>query len=571
MDFSSVFGMPTWGKLMGLLHDKGKESHAFQQYIRYSSGYDMSSRVAEEHTHAYVGAVIALRLYRQYVSVLANPLSGHHRGLYDRIDLCNIINKPIPSEIDYKEYVDISILNTEFAAFKNDSREQDFPLLQRMLFSCLVDADYLDTESFMDETKSKNRTAIHDTPDTLRDLLYDRLSVIEQKAPPSDVNIIRRQVKQICMDRSKDGRGIYSLTVPTGGGKTLSSMVWAIEHAIKNGQKRIIVVIPFTSIIQQTAGILKSIFGDQNVLEHHGQVIEDSDSGKSDTIPTGTVAIDNWDCPIVVTTNVQFFESLFSHRPSKCRKLHNICDSVIILDEVQALPLKLLNPIVDVLDSLVRKFRCSILLSTASQPALAGSFRGVNTSVRFRGFENVSEIIPSELKLHERLRRVEFEEIEDSMTYDSIAAELASHSRVLCIVNTRKDAYEIARRLKDKDGTFHLSKSMYPDHISKSISDIKQILSENNGRNLRVISTQLIEAGVDMDFPVVYRQEAGLDSIIQAAGRCNREGKLDKGQVRIFSLREEHPLPSGLISRGNAARKESCQNQDCLALKKVDS
>ena len=277
------------------------------------------------------------------------------------------------------------------------------------------------------------------------------------------------------------------------------------------------------------------------------------------------LATENWDYPIIVTTNVQLFESLFSNKRSDCRKLHNIVNSVLILDEVQTLPLGFYKPIVHTLDSLNRIFGVSVLFTTASQPILTGRIGGANPFAGFDALTSVHEIIPIEAQLYDRLRRVELQFMKGHQTYDDIAKELAKHQKVLCIVNTRKDAKELFDRLP-KDGIcLHLSRMMCPAHVSATIKQVKDALKNGGESPIRVIATQLIEAGVDIDFPVVYRQEAGLDSILQAAGRCNREGKLGLCTTYVFSLGKEHPLPPGFISQTNNARLNMGQNHDWFA------
>lgn len=358
--------------------------------------------------------------------------------------------------------------------------------------------------------------------------------------------------------------GFYSLTVPTGGGKTLSSLVWAIKHAIKNGQKRVIIAIPYTSIIVQTASILRSIFGEENVLEHHSCV--DPEQIKDEKLKEKMkLATENWDYPIIVTTNVQLFESMFSNKPSACRKLHNIVNSVIILDEVQTLPMDYLQPIVDSLKTYNKLFNVSFLFTTASQPVLSGLIEGCNPKAAFNGIDHITEIIPDDFKLHEKLRRVKLSINDEGKNYDEVAEMLSQHKRVLCIVNTRRDAKEIYQRLSQEGVTLHLSKMMCPDHISETIKSIKTALKDDKNEIIRVVSTQLIEAGVDLDFPVVFRQEAGLDSILQAAGRCNREGRCGLSTTYVFSLSKEHSLPKGDIQAANSARLNLGNDHDWFA------
>ena len=435
--------------------------------------------------------------------------------------------------------------------------------LVRMLFSCLVDADSLDTEAFMEPEQAKARGCHTSMLELLRKL-EEYLQGLRANAPDTEVNGIRNYVQEQCINESQGETGFYSLTVPTGGGKTLASVLWALHHAVRNNLSRIIIAIPYTSIIVQTASVLKEIFGEENVLEHHSNVNPD-DIKDEDMRERLQLATENWDYPIIVTTNVQLFESFFSNKRSDCRKLHNIVKSVIILDEVQTLPLGFYKPIVHTLSTLQRVFGVSVLFTTASQAILSGRIEGANPMASFNALQSVHEIIPKEAKLHHKLRRVGLQFFNGARSYDEIAEELSKHKKVLCIVNTRSDAKELFSRLP-KDGIcLHLSRMMCPAHVSDTIGQVKQALKNQDNTPIRVIATQLIEAGVDIDFPVVFRQEAGLDSILQAAGRCNREGKQELGTTYIFSLGKEHPLPSGYITQTNNARLNMEQQHDWFA------
>ncbi|MDD7235984.1 MAG: CRISPR-associated helicase Cas3' [bacterium] len=542
--FANEFGMGSWGRVLGLLHDKGKERKAFQDYIKKNSGYDSTIQYPTEHTHAFVGGVIAKSLYgKAATDLLCNQIVSHHTGLHDYYEMDGILNKEIPLGVNQS----VEKIGLNKPPFALDLK--DFNHLSRMLFSCLVDADYLDTELFMDEESARKR--INDIKlESLLPLLETYIDNLQTCSAESEVNAIRRIVQERCVSTADMAKGFYSLTVPTGGGKTLSSLVWALRHAVHNGMKRIIIAIPYTSIIVQTASILKKIFGEESVLEHHSNF--DPQSVKKEFRHKAKLATENWDYPIVVTTNVQLFESMFSNKPSDCRKLHNIANSVIILDEVQTLPTDYLQPIVDALKSYQRMFGISVLFTTASQPVLSGLIEGCNPQAAFQGIDNITEIIPKEYVLHERLRRVRLDIDNTGSTYDEIANRLLRHDKVLCIVNTRNDAREIFERLPKEGLTIHLSRMMCPRHVSKAIQEIKQALSDNSETVIRVVATQLIEAGVDIDFPVVYRQEAGLDSILQAAGRCNREGKLDIATTYVFSLSVEHKLYGSIIDANNA-------------------
>ena len=552
--FAADFGMAEWGRIMGLLHDKGKEKKAFQQHIIKESGLDSEIKVDGDYRHAYVGALIAHRLFPKPSLIMNNALMGHHRGLYDHGDMLEMLKLEIPKDVTIDSiHANLTIPNIGFP--------KDVHYLQRMLYSCLVDADYLDTEAFMMPEQSKLR-GNHSTMKQLEDKLDAFLQLLKENAVDSDVNRIRNEVQQYCLSESDNTSGFYSLTVPTGGGKTLSSVLWAIKHALKNDLKRIIIAIPYTSIITQTASVLRGIFGEENVLEHHSNV-NLSDDENSELRKRLKLATENWDYPIVVTTNVQLFESLFSNKPSDCRKLHNLAKSVLILDEVQTLPVDFLQPIVDTLDTFQRVFGTSILFTTASQPVLTGEIVGTNKMNSFEGLPEIKEIIPEKARLHDRLRRVKLEFDDTRCDYDDIVERMTKYPRVLCIVNTRNDAKEIYDRLP-KDGIcLHLSRMMCPDHVRSTIEEVKKALKDESNAVVRVVATQLIEAGVDIDFPVVFRQEAGLDSALQAAGRCNREGHLDMGETFVFCLQK--PLPPGFISQTNNARLGMGKQYDWFA------
>ena len=556
-EFAGEFGMAEWGRAIGLLHDKGKESNAFQRHIRKDSEYDPTIKDVWDYHHAFVGAKIAEKLYGKTAkNLLVNQIYSHHTGLHDDGDMEGL-KKDIPAEVG----VNVRKCYLNKPPFKTDA--EDFHHLSRMLFSCLVDADFLDTEAFMDVESHKLRGK-GESLQVLDAKLDAYLARLKEEAKDTAVNRIRAQVQQCCLESAPSPKGFYSLTVPTGGGKTLSSLLWAMKHALHNGQKRIIIAIPYTSIIVQTASILKSIFGEENVLEHHSNV--DPERIKDEKLRRRmSMAAENWDAPIVVTTNVQLFESMFSNRPSACRKLHNIVNSVIVLDEVQTLPIGFLQPIVDSLKTYRKLFGVSVLFTTASQPVLSGLIEGCNPKASFLGIDSVKEIIPPEYALHDRLRRVRLDINNSSQSYDEVARQLTEHPRVLCIVNTRRDAKEIFSRLPQEGVTLHLSRMMCPRHVSETIARIKQALRDDDEPVIRVVATQLVEAGVDIDFPVVYRQETGLDSLLQAAGRCNREGRFEMCTTHMFSLAKEHTLPRGMMQASNDARLSLEPSSDWFA------
>jgi CRISPR-associated endonuclease/helicase Cas3 len=405
----------------------------------------------------------------------------------------------------------------------------------RFLYSCLVDADRLDSEAFGNPEDAKLRSGFLSFDD-LNNLLNEHLKSFSQD---SEINRLRKQVLDECNLASGSQRGIFSLTVPTGLGKTLSSISFAIKHAIKHNLDRVIIVIPYTSIIDQTSAVFESVFGSENVIEHHSNL--DLDSKKEEERRKELIQ-DTWNERIIVTTSVQFLETMFSNRASRCRKLHNICNSVIIFDEAQLLPVVWRNLLVtSVFSPLVNNYGCSIVLSTATQPAFG------TLSKKLPGLEKIKEIINDVPSLYKKVVRVNWnvqKNIKDEsacITVENMAARLANYDQVLAVVNSRSAARKLANALQNACGglVYHLSATMCQKHRKDVIAKIKEDLSA--GRACRVVSTQLIEAGVDIDFPVVFRDACGLDSLIQSAGRCNREGKLERGEMHVVRLGEMRP------------------------------
>lgn len=563
--FASTFNSGDWAYLSGLWHDLGKYRPRFQNYIRKVSGFEENAHITDDAgkaPHSTAGALHACNLFGMEGRVLAYLIAGHHAGLYDWIsENSNDLNYRLSKSDSFAEYEEAKaeqppaeILALD--AIKPDLRQipggkNGFALWVRMLFSCLIDADRLDTEAYMDEGKALER---QNWP-TIQTLHEQFTSFIDEKtsqALPTKVNKIRASVLNDCKTKAVDAPGLFSLTVPTGGGKTLSSLAFALTHARHHDKCRIIYVIPYTSIIEQTVDIFRSIFGDA-VVEHHSNAEADpnKDNAKSH------LATENWDAPIIVTTNVQFFESLFAAKTSRCRKLHNIVNSVVVLDEAQLLPPEFLQPILDVLNLLTAHYGVTVVLSTATQPAFSTK-NYFDAQNNIRGLNNVREIISEPDYLYEALNRVDVELPKDwnqGKSFDELSQEIAQHESVLAIVSRRKDARELWERMPS--GTLHLSALMCGQHRSNVIQQIKERLK--NGISTRVISTQLVEAGVDVDFPVVYRAIAGLDSIAQAAGRCNREGKLDKGKVIVFVAPQ--PSPVGLLRKAEDACRSILYDQ----------
>ena len=421
----------------------------------------------------------------------------------------------------------------------NGTEKTALELWMRMLFSALVDADFLDTEAFYSAEKAADRERPYPSIAELETQLAIYLGDVEATAPSTPVNLVRREVRRSCAAAAAMPPGIFNLTVPTGGGKTLAAVAFALAHARQHGKRRVIVVIPFTSIIEQNAAVYRRVFGDGTVIEHHSALDPVRES------PQNRIASENWDAPIIVTTTVQLFESLFANRTSSCRKLHNLVDSVIVLDEAQSLPGKLLPPILDVMAELVRRYGVSLVVSTATQPAFG-------KSPRLRdGLDGVTEICPSEMRLFDRLKRVRVEwPANDRPTpYTQWADEIAAEPAVLAVVHLRNDARKLCGLVDERlcdNSTVHLSALMTPAHRARVLAGITA--RRKRGEPVRVVSTQLVEAGVDLDFPLVLRAFGGFDSLAQAAGRCNREGLLAEGVLRVL-IAETNP-PRGVPAIG---------------------
>jgi CRISPR-associated endonuclease/helicase Cas3 len=550
---ASEFGAEEWGRLAGLWHDLGKFSRDFQSYIRSKSGHEahLVDAAFGKVNHSSAGALHSEASFGKLGLVLAYLIAGHHADLPDWFS-DETGNAALENRLRVGkeqgllqlalEAAPIEILRQQVPSPSAIKLGKDFSGLHlwiRMLFSCLTDADFLDTEAFMDAAKSGQRGGYPELA-TLRAQFDEAMEKKAQEAGATPVNQLRANVLRQCRAKATDAPGIYTLTVPTGGGKTLSSLAFALEHALHHGKRRIVYAIPYTSIIEQTANVFRDILGGA-VLEHHSNLDAKEETAES------RLASENWDAPLIVTTNVQLFESLFAARTSRCRKLHNLVNSVIILDEAQLLPPEFLQPILDVMRLLALYYGVTFVLCTATQPAL-GTRTDSFGKTWLRGPGDATEIVSGTEQLYQQLERVKVTLPEDWNTlgnWDEIADAIARHPSVLAIVNTRADCRELHRRMPA--GTIHLSALMCGEHRSSVIKRIKQQLKDKE--SVRVVSTQLIEAGVDVDFPVVYRALAGLDSIAQAAGRCNREGKqADKGQVFVFVPPKQ--APPGLLRFG---------------------
>lgn len=540
--FAAAFGAAPYAEAMGKLHDLGKYTVEFQNRLRGGPRCDHSSwgaRIAREHFGVLMGHLMAFGIAGHHAGLANGIEEGKRRPLAERIS-----NENVLPELDSVWKQDISLpaedeLKQALGGLKLKGNRKQFQqsLFTRMLFSCLVDADYLDTEAFYDQAEGRQSRRANDTPTlhALRDRLNQYLSQFKADSP---VNILRANILSSVRSKSTESPGLFSLTVPTGGGKTLASLAFALDHAIAHGLRRVIYVIPFTSIVEQNAAVFRKAFGDLGdlaVLEHHSAFIDDN-TQNVEAKDKLKLAMENWDAPIIVTTAVQFFESLFASRTSSCRKLHNIAGSVVILDEAQTLPLRLLMPCVTVLNELALNYRVSIVLCTATQPALhEPEFVG--------GFDSVTELAPNLEELFEKFKRVRVSDI-GTLDDEAISDQLKSHDQILCIVNNRQQARALFESIASFPGACHLSTFMCAKHRSTVLSNVRQLLKE--GKPCRLISTSLIEAGVDVDFPTVLRAKAGLDSIAQAAGRCNREGhrSIQESEVKIFSTANPAWMPA---------------------------
>jgi CRISPR-associated endonuclease/helicase Cas3 len=529
-NFADYFGGQSWAQILGNNHDLGKGTRPWQAYLRHSNNIvDEFSKFYEGHpTHAFIGAQWLYDHSSEAGKLLAYCIAGHHGGLPNWNDSADSALRRRLAQL----YPEVVIAHSvpdfqEQLPFPLDKERLGFQLqfFIRMLFSCLVDADFLDTEASLNKKKSGFRSK-YPCFNKLHYRFWTNFNLLrEQAIKTTRVNKNREHVLDNCLQAAKLEPGLFSLTVPTGGGKTLASLAFALNHAEKHGKRRIIYVIPFTSIIEQNAKVFRDMLGNDAVLEHHCNFLPDDSDWKT------RLASENWDAPVVVTTNVQFFDSFFANKSSKCRKLHNVASSIIIFDEVQAIPVEKLKPCLEIIKELTLNYGATIVLCTATQPVIefSESFRS--------GLKNVREIIQDVPILFSVLKRTK-EIFIGELSEQEVAYQLLEHEQVLCIVNTRQQALDIFNSLPESDENIHLSALMYPAHRTKKLIDIRERLIA--GQSCRVVSTQLIEAGVDVDFPSVFRAVAGIDSIAQAAGRCNRNGVSDKLQkVSVFELPQE--------------------------------
>lgn len=554
-EFAAPFGAQEWARAAGTVHDIGKYSKEFQLRILHDG-----PRV----DHSTAGAAwLHGSSENLFGSLLAYCVAGHHGGLPDggsaadgggtligrlkkakdgRLPDCSAWSREIEPSLPAS--VPLAV-----APGRQDELCFSLAFLTRMVFSCLVDADYLCTERFMQGGARSGLDS--DSIDVLRDRLERRLSSFYP--PTTPLNAARCGLLDDCLVAAKEEPGVFSLTAPTGSGKTYALMRFALNHATRGGhaQRRVIVAEPYTSIIEQNADVYRAVFGEENVLEHHANFDFDEKDDKGDDVGGRLrLATENWDAPIVVTTNVQLFESLYSNKTSRCRRLHNIAQSVIVLDEAQMIPTKHLLPCVKALAELVKNYGCTVVLCTATQPALGGRFEAEGLSVR--------EIVSDVDGLFGSLARVRYQSA-GKISDEVLAGRLADAGSALCIVNSRRQArvlYELLSEKRGEQGLYHLTTLMHPNHRKRVLAQINECMRKEPQEPCVVVATSLVEAGVDLDFPVVYRAIAGVDSMVQAAGRCNREGKraVDDSSVYLFEPEEAYAIPQELKQRAAVAR-----------------
>nr|WP_245155782.1 CRISPR-associated endonuclease Cas3'' [Paracoccus ravus] len=553
-------GLAAAAHLAGLFHDFGKYDPAFDRVL-------CGEKIRVDHSTA--GAALlygrAPARLRPCAEVIGYAILGHHAGLPDRRNADSSMERrldafrdPIAPHISAAASPDLGPVAAELMSLmRPGSAAFDLSIAARMLFSCLVDADFRDTESFyaaLDGRRpDRDWPAFADLLSKWRGAFDAHMAGFDQNGP---INRLRGEILDHVLQGAAMTPGIFTLTVPTGGGKTLASLGFALDHAARHGHRRIIYAIPYTSIIDQTATIFRKILGD-GVLEHHSAIDDEkTDLSGKDKL---RLAMEDWAAPLVVTTNVQLFESLFAARPSRCRKLHNIAGSVIVLDEAQCLPRKLLMPALRMIDTLCTHYGCSVVLCTATQPAFDS--RQLKQGLPLEG----RELAPDPEDLAHRLRRariVQGGEMDDAMLIQALRAA----PQGFVIVNSRAHALELfaAARATGLDGLVHLTTRQYPMHRRAILDDIRARLT--SGAPCRLIATSLIEAGVDLSFPKGWRAEAGLDSCVQAAGRVNRNGEwsVEDSILTIFAA-PGRSMPAEVQSLAETMQRVAGQHEDLLA------
>lgn len=550
---TGVQDLPSSAEAAGWLHDLGKYRTSFQEFIRGRS--PMGSK-----QHKEAGAAFAVE---QKDPLLMFAILGHHIGIPDKDNAVGAVKSedgtPVWNSIREVAFQECPELSTLRFSVGSSSREKG-ELLSRVVLSCLVDADWTDTSEhergIRQWPKFPDPPALQPADRLTRLLDYIDRRATDNRGKNPKLAAIRESILNACLTAAQNPSGLFSLTVPTGGGKTLSGLTFALKHAATHGLRRVIYVAPFISILEQNAAVISASLGvasdDLTVFEHQS-LAEPQGPSLPDEKQTSAAArrAENWDSPVIITTNVQFFESLFSNKPGRCRKLHNIARSVIVLDECQTLPPELVKPTCQMLKQLTTTLGCTVMLCTATQPAFDHETLGEHQL-------KATEIIPKELDLFAELKRVTLEwptdvrGTKERLSWVEVARRMTENHSALCIVNTKRSAIDLFEELeKLSQHVFHLSTSMCPAHRISVLAKAKKRLDAK--LPVFVVSTQLIEAGVDIDFPCVFREMAPLESIIQAAGRCNREGLIPNagGRVVVFRSQDgETKIPSGWYKKG---------------------
>ncbi|MCL6536956.1 MAG: CRISPR-associated helicase Cas3' [Armatimonadetes bacterium] len=518
--FADRFGAGDLAYYVGLWHDMGKFHPQFQAYLQACA----QGKRLPLHPHARYGAAYAKR----HCAPLAFPIMGHHAGMPDKSDLQARLQQV--ADMNQAEQPALTAMpalaptQVQFPHWLKQNDPLQAEMLIRMLFSCLVDADFLDTEAHFDPQRAAQRPQgfnLH----ALWQRFEQNQNTLLASAPQTPVNAVRRAVYEDALRAASGKPGLYALTAPTGAGKTRALLAFALQHALTNNLERVIVALPYTSIIDQTADVYRTILGNAVVLEHHSAL--EVDDLSETALERHRLLSENWDAPLIVTTFVQLFESLFSNLPSRCRKVHRLARSVIVLDEVQTLPVELLAPTVHALQQLIDDYGATVLLSTATQPALQ----------RVAFTKSPMQVVANPAQHFQTLRRVNYHVDLTPRDYDWLADEIAAREQVMVVLNTRKDALATIDALRQRHpnlSVFHLSTLLCPAHRRAVLAEVKRRLE--HGEPCRLVATQVVEAGVDLDFPVVMRAVGPLDRIVQAAGRCNREGRLARGEVIVFEL-----------------------------------
>jgi len=529
--FASAFNSEVPARWLGWWHDAGKADAGIQAYLQGEG---------ESRDHSSVGMLAAF----DEMELLAHNVAGHHGGLAnqsgeyslkDRIQrkredsrIQRVLEKVRPLVEPHAPALDRDHLPGFLQTASGETstlRRYEFWL--RMLHSTLVDADCLDTERHFNPQRFGARGA-----EVSLEKLWERFeqnqTALMAGADSSTVNRWRRRIYEAAIEAAERPPGFFSMTVPTGGGKTRSAMGFGLQHAITHDKDRVIVVLPYTSIIEQNADVYREIFGDHVVLEHHSAVRSGAEPG-DEALPERwrRLAAQNWDAPVVVTTTVQMLESLFSNHNGRLRKLHRLAKSVVVLDEVQTFPPRLLKTTLDGLNELEVHYGTSVLLCTATQPALTER-PGIP-----EGIGEVTEVVPDPPKLYEDLKRVEYDvQADEPWSWAEVAADLRAHRQAMVILNTKDDAAAVLDEMPDDPSVLHLSTRLCGAHRRRVLKEVRRRLREDEP--IRLVATQVVEAGVDLSFPRVLRALGPLDSIVQAAGRCNREGERDTGEVTVF-------------------------------------